>query len=62
MTWSPERPIEIIAGTPAGGGEDRAALVEHRWDDTHLHAAAAGGFLDEERVRLAAALKGLGDG
>ncbi len=25
MTWSPEHPIEIIAGTPAGGGQDRAA-------------------------------------
>lgn len=40
----------------------QAALVEHRWDDTHLEAASTREFLDEERVRLAAALKGLGDG
>ncbi|MGF1665918.1 MAG: tripartite tricarboxylate transporter substrate-binding protein [Acidimicrobiia bacterium] len=40
----------------------RAALAEHRWDDTHLDATATRVFLDEERVRLAAALKGLGDG
>jgi putative tricarboxylic transport membrane protein len=40
----------------------RAALAEHRWDDTHLDTAATGRFLDEEHHRLAAALKGLGDG
>jgi putative tricarboxylic transport membrane protein len=40
----------------------RTALAEHRWDDTHLDAAATGRFLDEEREHLATALKGLGDG
>ena len=25
MTWKPEREVEIIAGTPAGGGRDRSA-------------------------------------
>lgn len=24
-TWRPDRPVELIAGTPAGGGQDRAA-------------------------------------
>jgi tripartite-type tricarboxylate transporter receptor subunit TctC len=25
MTWTPERGIEIVAGTPPGGGPDRSA-------------------------------------
>ena len=25
MTWQPERPIQIVAGTPPGGGLDRVA-------------------------------------
>jgi putative tricarboxylic transport membrane protein len=39
MAWKPERPIEIVAGTPPGGGLDRSARALQ-------NAIIANGLLD----------------
>src|SRR5215831_7541216 len=44
MTWHPEREVEIIAGTPPGGGLDRSARA--------LAAALASGRLLENPVKV----------
>src|SRR5262249_44470236 len=44
MTWQPEREVEIIAGTPPGGGLDRSARA--------LEAAITAGRLLEVPVKV----------
>ena len=39
MTWMPERAIEIVAGTPPGGGLDRSARAL-------LHSIESNGLVD----------------
>ena len=49
MTWKPEREIEIVAGTPPGGGLDRSArallksIVAHRLVDVPVKVINVGG-------------------